>query len=137
MKTVEELMRPRYKVVALWPKCKLSIGDILHEFITLGGAVHYRKWGKKSHLLKSEILAHPHLFAPLPWYAERSLSDMPEYVKETKSGSHGKVTWRGEGSWEYWMCIDQHETGYPMSEWHDRLTPATESEYLTYINSKK
>lgn len=79
MKTAEELLLPRYKCIApipFQPFPMYNVGDIYTDngktaiLNQNGDAVCVVEWDK-----------YPHLFQPLPWYAERELSDMPEYVR--------------------------------------------------------
>jgi len=64
--TVEELLMPRYKVIADYPSSPYYVGEIKDR---LGDnvAAHFAKY--------------PHLFRKLNWWEERKVEDMPEYVK--------------------------------------------------------
>ena len=84
--TVEQLMMPRYKVTNNWP----SMRDFeLHQVVTLDKefSPQYRMWtitdcqGERNYITKF-FDNYPHLFQPLPWWAERKVEDMPEYVKD-------------------------------------------------------
>lgn len=71
MKSVEELLLPRYKVIADYPGTQYSVGEILPVI----GTEMYIKG-------RTEFLSsYPHLFQPLPWWSDREVEDMPEYVK--------------------------------------------------------
>ena len=62
--TVEELLKPRWKVIADYPKSQFKVGEIIES--------------KTGFLYCFED--YPHLFQPLQWWEERKLEDMPEYV---------------------------------------------------------
>lgn len=73
--TKEELLQPRYKVIATWPLNDLhKVGDIIHNpikpywFINSQGETNPEDY--------------PHLFKKLSWYEDRKPEDMPEYVKQ-------------------------------------------------------
>jgi len=74
--TVEELLLPRYKVIADYPDCPYVVGVIIHcEIDPEGGnylnVADYWVYHPEK---------YPHIFQPLQWWEERKLEDMPEYV---------------------------------------------------------
>ena len=114
--TVENLMMPRYKVIADYPGMDDSyeIGEVLKPAYT--GIVD----------------AYPHLFRKLNWWEERKVEDMPEYVK-----------WDVDiyPTWEKIMKVDKWNSNGSFD--HENVTisvincfPATEQQYNDYINSK-
>lgn len=118
--TKEELMKPRYKVVMDYPGSPYNINEVIEPS---GVNMH-------QYLLKQ----YPDLFKPLEWWEERKVEDMPEYIK--RKGCVYKISkWDMEKN-----RVAGYDRGYWLylapatSEWH--LIPATEIEYLTYINSK-
>lgn len=82
--TVEEILRPRYKVIADYPMSKMyfNIGDVLYW-----NQQHdsYRIDDKKVSMAKETVESYPHLFKRLEWWEERKPEDMPEYVKCIKT----------------------------------------------------
>lgn len=75
MLTSEELMKPRYKVVADYPHIEMDqhgVGDIISPYGM--GFVHPEK-------VKEQYDSFPHLFKKLEWWEERNIDDMPEYLK--------------------------------------------------------
>lgn len=70
--SIEDLMKPRYKVIADYPNSCYRVGVIIDKYIRPVTADFYDKF--------------PHLFQKLEWYEERSVDDMPEYVKRTSNG---------------------------------------------------
>lgn len=92
--TPEELLKPRYKVIADWPARQFMAGAILHldEPIPDG---RIRVWiehekQKERYLWNPEENNHfddyPHLFQKLEWWQERKPEEMPRYLKD-KSGN--------------------------------------------------
>ena len=79
--TTEELLKPRYKVIADYPNCTFSVGQVLvqddkeeTDFWT-GDQLYTDRYPKQ----------YPHLFKKLEWWEERKPEDMPEYVKDNTS----------------------------------------------------
>jgi hypothetical protein len=114
--TVEELLMPRYKVIADYPGMDDSyeIGEVLKPAYT--GIVD----------------AYPHLFRKLNWWEERKVEDMPDYVK-WDVGIYP--------TWKKIMKVDKWNSNGSFD--HENVTisvincfPATEQQYNDYINSK-
>jgi len=114
--TVEELLKPRYKVIADYPYNPVEVGEL--------ECSDTEEQGKF-------LDQFPHLFKKLEWWEERKECDMPEYVKSTTLiGRAYKISDANE-KYEYGFMID-----YPMSEHHvlykDTL-PITKEEYEIYF----
>jgi hypothetical protein len=111
---VQELLKPRYKVIAEWPG-----GDYLQGDIFIMGADEDGTMLDKIHFVfEHTCKKYPHLFKPLQWWEERKESEMPEYVK--LNTNHPKT---------YQVK--------KLSEFDDYIIlrfwlPATKAEYLTY-----
>jgi len=79
--TPEELMMPRVKVTNYYPNSKFETGDILQK----SPLNYYFKVGvltsKHTVEMVEEVDKSPAIFQPLPWYAERKIEDMPEYIR--------------------------------------------------------
>lgn len=145
---MSDLMKKRYKLTLLYPWCPWEIGEILSpdemgELYGKYAGYPASKWKVFEH----EAISMPLIFQPLPWYAERELSEMPEYVKHTPTGIVFMARWLGAGHFELLEVPDGDKstpTGncgctrwsskyWPKSElWH--FVPATESEYLIYTS---
>jgi len=123
--TVEELLMPRYKVIADYPHNPYKVGDLLEEFTKTAFKLTVTYNGNSMDETQantypaSAIEKMPHLFRKLNWWEERKVEDMPEYVKY-HNGSISLLT------------KDMIEAGGIVLE--DYL-PATEQEYNDYINS--
>lgn len=137
--TVEDLLKPRYKVIADYPGSNFNIGDILHN------PEYFDK--RNSNLNK-----YPAIFKPLSWWEDRKPEEMPEYVKftkeymEFKKGDVYKTTPRkrtdSNGEFIYFLIdgskpnkfID-NKIGVPPN--FNQLLPATETEYLNQNKNDK
>jgi hypothetical protein len=70
--TVDELLEPRFKVIADYPHSPFTVGAIMDKWNSISPDMqHYGKY--------------PHLFKKLEWWEERQPGEMPEYVKGKKS----------------------------------------------------
>lgn len=128
--TAEELLRPRYKVIADYPGNTFDVGTVLYKMNkTHGWLSPCNNINIGMHIEAAK--KYPHLFEPIPWYADRKPEDMPEYVKgarsvkkllqtECHSDKYPSLLFEGETIWApAWM-----------------YQPATKEEYDSFINSK-
>lgn len=132
--TKEQLMAPRYKVIALWPfTCNYKIGYIIHESENLEGATFF----------KTEVHKYPHLFKPLQWWEERLPEEMPEYVKVDpvkRDDFIGRTrdnifkVYRWNGAYSVISNTNQYES---LDNRDFDFIPATEQEYLTFKQQSK
>lgn len=134
MLTTEELLIPRWKVIAGWPgienhNCK--VGDIIAD--------DGRTAAKNQDDIPQFIVKwndYPNLFQPLQWWEGREPEDMPEYTKMVYNGGI-KFVQKVE-RWEGFNCAGQplyrylNRVGQLSTFCVDELEPATEQEYLTY-----
>ena len=83
--TAEQLMKPRFKVIADYPSSPHTVGDIYQQ-VTKYHTRHeyYEKIDgfNPHHVHLPE--KHSAIFKPLQWWEERSLDDMPEYLSTGK-----------------------------------------------------
>src|SRR5690349_7618856 len=100
--TKEELLKPRFRVIADYPASRFEIDEVLmldendrwHDYdaINVDGDFHPK--------------SYPHLFSELRWWEGRNKEDMPEYIliiktKWYKSGHIVKVSeWRWDNGSE-------------------------------------
>jgi len=101
-KAIDDLMKPRYKVIADYPDNEFSVGEILPDEVVSNE--------------EDEILKYPHLFKKLEWWEERRESEMPEYVKIFDVVERFD---KFKSRWESFLAITKKD-----------FTPATEVEYL-------
>ena len=132
----EELMKPRYKVIADYPGSGRSVGDIITD-------THAEQ--KPYEWLKENAEKYPHLFKKLQWWHLREESQLPKYVGFKNEANafnwvHPVVKWDElrEGEPGYCTISFTNLEGLfeEMSMMIGGLTPATESEYNTFIESK-
>jgi len=124
----EQLLIPRYKVIADYPGNLNKVGDIISiNEGTPGETELVCGWYNR-------YLAN---FKPLPWWSYRNSEDMPEYVR-LENGFVHKV--------EHWIC--DNSAGQPLYEFYNRvgsitigcvvgLIPSNEEEHTAYINQKQ
>jgi hypothetical protein len=149
--SVEELLRPRYKVIADYFFNPYKLGDIItlpknNRSVHLTTTSHTDEFGDRvsqaEHYAPKVIDQYPHLFQPLQWWEDRNSEDMPEYVIE--EGGHvfktkwkeGAITENGkrpmrmrfEDSFGDWQVIPNVMCFFQ---------PATLADYQAYINNQK
>lgn len=117
----EELLKPRYEVIADYPNTYYDIGDIVYS-------------GKDD--CDEFFRTFPAIFSHLPWWAKRQKSFLPEYVKciqtpdqKIMPGMVLKITdWFSEncGRFDGGICVLETNC----------FLPATEQDYTSYIKSK-
>lgn len=94
--TVEQLLKDRYKVIALYPHSPYEIGDLV-EISELGTSFHCTTttvWStfdddyvkSENYWSISNIEKYPHLFKKIHWSEEREEKDIPEFVKSLLTG---------------------------------------------------
>lgn len=89
---VEQLMRPRYKLIADYPGCSFEVGTILEP--NDEGELYSKSAGYSwtvSRIMLKDVKKFKHLIRPLEWYEERTPEEMPEYVKYAENGMVAKV----------------------------------------------
>lgn len=73
--SVEQLLQPRFKIIASWPRSGFPVG-----LVFTGNVL--------TDLQKSviECEQYPHIFQRLEWWEERKIDELPEFVHETGGG---------------------------------------------------
>jgi hypothetical protein len=125
--SIEQLLKPRYRVIADYPGNSRAIGEI---YCHVAGDV----FGVKDiplFMYQHDLEKYPHLFKKLKWWEERKVSEFPGYVKV--DGRVDKADW-SEPNWirivgyGHWMIKE------PVMCFFE---PDTEANYLTYMNKNK
>lgn len=120
--TVEELMKPRYRVLTDWPRSEFEVGEIL-TMIQTKSHEHLWNGNPAKYITVKECDQYPHLFKKMNWWEEREEKDMPEYVKTNTQVV--KVT-----GWAACYQVVEWETGDVPFEGATRFwIPATKEEY--------
>lgn len=123
MLTKEELLAPRYKCIA-----EDTSGNLRKDAILLYDSGEDEEdigvfWIGAKAFTDEELKRYPHLFQPLPWYADRKEGEMPGFVKYHDNSFMFPQIRVCKGS-EAPFASD----GFDASNFE----PATEQEYLDY-----
>lgn len=122
--TPEQLLKPRYKVIADYPKSIYNIGDIINAGTTSEDCIYCDRDGPR-------MRQYPHLFKPLQWWEERKGDEPPMYIR-----SNGIVyrvdKWSKSFQDIHWLGCLVNKTKYISCE---ELTPATDAEYEAYTQT--
>lgn len=139
--TIEELLKPRYKVIADYPFNPYPVGDVMDRNATMKNFL-VAETGQYAHFIPiSEMDKMPHLFKKLEWWEERKLEEMPEYLScqspdfRFKKGDLIKVDKWVESfgpTLRFYSCSTDKITLHP----HLYL-PATREEYEAYQKTKQ
>jgi hypothetical protein len=132
--TIEDLMQPRYKVIADYPGN--TIYEVGHIIISRQGLVYCDPNGAK-------FSDYPHLFKRLKWWEERKIEDLPEYAKVKYGDDDTDEIYalvHIDGDKRYWFYYTDGELfGYKIKSGGGQiitsLLPATLEEYNSYINN--
>lgn len=144
MLTPEELLKPRYKVIADYPGSPFYVNSILDiQVTTQGEAVHewYDSEGKNI-MYQTQLDEMPYLFKLLEWWEERELADFSELkyvtwvpgmwpdpeVYKISGVEFDRIGLKG-------VVIDKGTMPHAFYK-NYKFLPATEEEYSTYINKK-
>ncbi len=76
---MEDLLKPRFKVIADYPLSSYNVGRILTP-ISKGSSLYDCIEASSSEKIRNPN-KYPHLFKKLEWWEDRSLYEMPDYVK--------------------------------------------------------
>lgn len=128
MLSPEELLKPRYKVIADYPSNIHKIGSIIKND---DGA-------KFDRIRYYGCAKYPHLFKPLQWWEERKPEDMPEYLKHNLGTIHKTANARYHNKFLVIM-IENYKAKERGAGWTDvsqlwlsEFLPVTETEYNEY-----
>lgn len=77
--TAEELLKPRFEVIAEYPNSTHRIGTVLAQEIT--DHFSFTKDGKSFTTSIKNIENYPHIYRKLNWWERRNIEDMPKRLK--------------------------------------------------------
>jgi len=122
--TTEELLKPRYKVIAKYPESRFEVEEILTQWIGSNFA------GKNPYAILSNPQEYPKVFKELHWWEDREIEDLPKYLKI--DNSIRKVI-----KWD--LIYDKVIVTNLISQEERRnyigiYTPLSEEEYLQFTN---
>lgn len=137
--TNEQLFKPRYKVIIDYPDRAFEM-DLALEYNPVDSCFENSKASGQT----IEPEKYPKVFQKLFWFEARKTEDMPQYLK-IENRIWKIKRWKKtifELDWSPVNEIDRDgETeNFAGICWHfskNNSFPATEEEYLTYINSNK
>lgn len=141
--TIEDLMKPRYKVIADYPQPPFTNDlynvDNEHIFIegdllvqcNVNGALTFKRYGRLGHMsVGVPCCAHPEkfpkIFKKLEWWEDRKPEDMPLYIKYWDTSLYFPVDRVCKGS----------EAPFKDTWTSSNFQPATLEEYNAYINKQ-
>lgn len=145
-KKVEDLLKPRYKVIGLYPACPFKIGEvILPKYNSddmrdiVDDAERFFSLNDKDLHGNGDLNIYPAVFKKLEWYEERKESEMPLYIKCIIDCRILKDTIL-KANWEtYTTSKEIAHRGTNPDFWIDAcyFYPATEKEFTEYLNQKQ
>src|SRR5690242_8402110 len=121
----EDLMKPRYEVIAQYPASPFPDGTILPD-----GRQVIKELTKQMCAFYDK---YPHLFKRLKWWEKRKPEEMPEYVKYKHGNTIFKISDADEIYPEGFMfdkALTEHHIHY------NQCLPATLLDYQKFINQK-
>ena len=125
--TKEQLLMPRYKVIADYPDSDFNVGEILD-----------RDWGwdgNDEEGFKKSISMYPHLFRKLEWWEERKIDDIGYIL--VNSDFHYGIAKPIKILGDAWGNDIVRLDGWKFDVQLKYCSPATEEEYLTFKNSNQ
>ena len=121
--TKEQLLKPRWKVIADFPDSDYKVGSI-----------EDRDWCKyvnsedETEGIVWKISDCPHLFKELEWWEERTIEDLPDYVK------YQKLIYKATDKFLASVSCEKHPSdGIGLNADWGSCLPATEAEYLSSL----
>jgi hypothetical protein len=125
-----KLLEYRFKVIADYPHSKWAVGQTVVLSTTKFGEPVY-EWAEHDGMHSEGVLfftEYPQIFRPMEWHEERTIEDLPDYVKYQKNIY--KAYWKCEVSVR---CEKHPSDGIGLdADWGSCL-PATEAEYLSIL----
>lgn len=141
MKTIEEILKPRYKVMIDYPGSNFPLGEIIEfhdkksNMCSIDGIPDFIS---KPHTVRNGCTAmhsirffelYPQVFHKLLWWEFREADDMPEYVKTNNSEVYKFKNKTAEFQIE---CDGKSGNNY--FRHLSFLNPATQEEFLSDLN---
>lgn len=135
--TPEELLKPRYIVIADYPEIErhnIKIGDVITTEAT---AMYADKIQDGTPVVAIDHEIFPAIFKKLEWWEEREEEDMPDYVKMSRTNEVFHVDGRNirhefSAMRGYFGLKYQTGGGTYIGDGEPRFLPATKEEYENY-----
>lgn len=128
----EQLLKPRYKVIADYPENDIEVGTIL-TCQPDGTVTDFKVYDFTES--ESFFKKYPHLFQKLEWHEDIEASDMPLYLKDEKFNIVYKVLENFVGRFKGMVEVYNGKADVRLH--YSNLLPATLSDYTAYINQTK
>ena len=138
-KNIEDLLKPRYRVIADYPMQFYSIGDILETANPQSCTV------VEGEYWQCDLDKYPAIFRKLFWWEERIFVEdgfqgkyvkefdlMPQFIKSKSTSNIYKVIWYSVDTMGVVSCLVETEKGSKFRALQD-MDIATQSEYNSYI----
>lgn len=126
--TTEELLKPRYKVVAKYPESRFEVDEILTQWIGSNFA------GKNPYIIISNPQEYPAIFKRLSWWEGLSINELPKYLKVREDAIRKVIKWDLPNGKVY---VTNGFSEKPRYNNISIYVPATEEEYLQFTNHKE
>ncbi len=134
-----DLMAPRLKLILDYPYCDFEVGQIITLDKKTPNGMYWHEYTEEEplHILEGEPF-YPGIFQPLPWWSERRIEDMPDFIKwkDEIAGDTPVIKISEFGKWENCNYIKWNRGGGLLISGDEQL-PSTESEYLQYKAKQK
>lgn len=128
MLSKEELLVPRFKVIADFPYNPFNIGQILTPFF-VEDSPNIKKWYVQNDYDYSwiNVEEYPAIFKPLEWWEDRSFEELPEYLKFSSGEVYKVLKYTKD---HFTIDPKQHATSnrWPIN-WLSVISPSTRDEY--------
>lgn len=136
--TTEQLLIPRYKVIADYPRSKYNIGDILElpvKVLCTNCATGEKQleYAQTHGDTESDFDSYPAIFRRMNWAEERKPEELPEYVKHVKSGFIEKIKAYERHNLILFAIVDTEGSNMRLI---DYIEPSTEEAYLAQQKSQ-
>lgn len=128
MLSKEELLIPRFKVIADYPQSPFTIGDIIKHNAVLDDFIYYDEEG----IVRITPKYYPAIFKKLEWWEDRSFEELPEYVKNADGvyKTYFSIPSKNGSLWEWQVVHPTKEYGAEIMYIVDnKMEPSTEEEY--------
>lgn len=138
------LLTPRFKVIGEYPNCNFKKGQILQRILNATNDwYHTDLYACMGGYDISDLKKHPHLFRKLEWYEERTVEEMPKYLKHridinSENWTYEKVTkWDLKRKLGFINNSDRECCDLGLWGAEQNYQPATEKEYLQSLKNSQ
>jgi len=136
--TTEDLLKPRYKVIADYPESCFKIEEILQPTNTNGvDDYYYYPREYRCNEISISLNRYPNIFKKLEWWEDRSIEVLRsvKFVKVIEYQGYWRV---GDIVPSKFVYQEDKPFGYNLGQWNDhfhpvyKILPSTQQEYETF-----